>query len=203
MPDDFDDIIDEIRKYFKLGSNKFDVDFLFIPESERRLGLKPEGKKIKAFKISYHFESGMEKPEIRIEGNIDEEKIQEYFEGIDISQHPTLKKLLESSSIEEIDAGKLSLETSELNADLFILEPPTEVNDYNDHTEIVFEIPGMSEDDVIIDFDEEGRNLIFKAENQSRRYIKNIFLPFTASTRKCDLQVKNGLAIIRVMKSDK
>ncbi|MFX1600126.1 MAG: hypothetical protein ACFFB6_05970, partial [Promethearchaeota archaeon] len=75
MRDEFDDIIDEIKKYFKIDSDKFDVDFLFIPESESNINLKPKNEKIKGFKISYHFETGMEKPEIRIEGNIDDKRI--------------------------------------------------------------------------------------------------------------------------------
>jgi len=203
MPNEFDDFIDKIKKYFKLDSNLFDLDFLFIPESENSLDMNPKDSKIKAFKISYHFESGMEKPEIRIEGDIDEKKIQEYLESIDISQDPTLKKDLKSSSIKEIDASKLSLEASELYENLSILEPHTEINDYKDYTEIVLEIPGMSEGDVIIAFSEGGSTLIFNAENESRKYIKNVYLPFASSTKDYDMEVKNGLAIILVKKSDK
>jgi HSP20 family molecular chaperone IbpA len=188
MRDEFDDIIDEIKKYFKLDSDNFKVDFLFIPESERNLGLRPENKKIKGFKISYHFETGMEKPEIQIEGDFDEHKIQEYLKDVDITKHPTLKKLLESSNIEEIDVSDLSLETNEYEEDLSNLEPHTEINDYKDFTEIILEIPGMSEEDVKIDF--------------RRRYSKNIYLPFTILTENYDLEVKNGLAIIVVKKSE-
>ncbi len=199
--DEFDDIIDKIKDYFKLDSEKFDVDFLFIPESEKNSYLNPEDKEIKGFKISYHFETGMEKPEIRIEGNIDEKKIQEYLEGIDISQHPHLKKLLESKNIEEIDASKLSLEADERAEDLSIIEPHTEINDSKNFTEIVLEIPGISKEDVIIEFSEGGSKLIFNAENETRKYIKNVYLPYATSAKNYDLEVKNGLAIILVKKS--
>jgi HSP20 family molecular chaperone IbpA len=140
----------------------------------------------------------MEKPEIRIEGNIDEKKIQEYLEGIDMSQHPHLKKLLESNNIEELDASKLSLEANELDDDLLIIEPHTEINNTKDYSEIVFEIPGISKEDVNIDFSEEGSELIFKAENDTRKYVKNVNLPFLVSTKDYDIEVKNGLAIILV-----
>ena len=203
MSDDFDDIIDEIRRYFKLDSDIFDVDFLFIPESESDSDLKPKDKKIKGFKISYHFETGMEKPEIRIEGNIDDNKIREYLENVNLSKYPTLKKLFETKSIEEIDANKLSLDFSEKDNDLSILEPNTEINDYKDYTEIIFDIPGMREEDVMIDISEGGTKLIFNAENINRKYMKNVYLPFKTSAENYEMEVKNGLAIIIVKKSDR
>ena len=203
MSDDFDDIIDEIKRYFKLDSDIFDLDFLFIPESETNLGLNPEDKKVKGFKISYHFETGMEKPEIKIEGNIDDKKIREYLKDIDLSRHPKLKNLFETTSMKEVDAGKLSLESHDQDEDLYILEPYIEINDYKDYTEIVLEIPGMSKKDVMIDFSEEGSKLIFNAENNNRKFMKSVYLPFKSSTEDYEMEVKNGLAIITVKKSDK
>ncbi len=202
IKDEFDDFIDEIKRYFKLDSDKFDVDFLFIPDSENKSKLKPDDKKVKGIKISYHFETGMEKPEIRIEGNIDEKKIQEYFEGIDISKYPSIKKLLESRNIEEIDVSELSLESSEYDKDLNIIEPHTEINDYNEYTEIVLEIPGINEEEIMIDICDEGNKLIFKAENENRKYIKNVNLPLITSTKDYNVEVKNGLAIILIKKSE-
>ena len=201
--DDFDDIIDEIKKRFKLDSDVFDVDFLFIPESKNNLGLKPENKNIKGFKVSYHFESGMEKPEIKIEGNVDEKRIRELLKNMDISKYPTLKKMLETKSMKEYDANLLSLESHEQEEDLYILKPQAEINDYNDYTEIVLEIPGMSEEDVIINFTDGGNQLIFKAENKNRKFMKTFQLPFISSPKDYELEVKNGLAIIVAKKSDK
>lgn len=200
MPDEFDDIFDEIKKYFKLNSDKFDVDFLFIPDSEENLDIKPENKKMKGFKISYHFESGMEKPEIRIEGDIDERRIREYLKNVDFSKYPNMKRLPEKGTVQEIDAKKLSLEFPEQDNDLSILEPHTEINDYYDYTEIVLDIPGMNEEDVMIKITEGGTKLIFDAENKIRKYTKNIYLPFKASAENYKLEVKNGLAIIIVKK---
>jgi len=201
--DDFDDIIDEIKKYFKLNSDIFDIDFLFIPESKNSLNLKPENKNVKGFKVSYHFESGMEKPEIKIEGNIDENRIRELIKDIDISKYPTLKKMFASKPLKELDVKTLSLEFPEQEEDLYILEPHTEINDYDNYTEIVLEIPGMSENDVNIDFSEGGNKLIFNAENANRRFKKSVHLPFISSPKDCEIEVKNGLAIIIVKKSDR
>ncbi|MFX1418596.1 MAG: hypothetical protein ACFE9N_06720 [Promethearchaeota archaeon] len=203
MPDEFDDFIDEIKKRFNLNSDMFDVDFLFIPESDSNPELNPFNRKIKSFKISYHFESGMEKPEIKIEGNIDDHKIREYLANVDLSKYPTLKKMFKTESIEEIDANKLSLDFSEQESNLSILEPHTEINDYKDYSEIILDIPGMSEEDIKIDISEGGTQLIFNAENKGRRYNKNIYLPFKTTTKSYELEVKNGLGIIIVKKPDK
>ncbi len=203
MPDEFDEFIDEIKKYFKLNSDTFDVDFLFIPESENMLDNKPKDKKIKGFKISYHFETGMEKPEIKIEGDVDERRIREYLKDADLSKYPNMKRLLEVGSVKEIDASKLSLEFTEQDKNLSILEPYTEVNNYKEYTEIVLDIPGMSKEDVKVEISEGGTTLIFNAENRIRRYTKSIYLPFKFTTKNYEIEVKNGLAVIKVKKSDK
>ena len=203
MPDDFDDIIDKIKKYFKLDSDIFDVDFLFIPESENNLNFKPKNQKVKGFKVSYHFEKGMKEPEFKIEGNIDEQKIREYLKNIDSSKYPGFEKLVKMKAKDEIDASKLSLEIPEQYKDQIDLEPHAEINYYKDYTEIIFDIPGISEEDVKIDITEGGNNLRFVAESIKRRYSKNFVLPFRFFTKDCEIEVKNGLAIIRIKKLDK
>ena len=203
MRDDFDDIFDKLKKYFKLGSDIFDIDFLFIPETKNDLKLDPEDKNIKGVKISYHFESGMDKPEIKIEGNIDKRRIRDYLKDIDLSKYPTLERLFEAKSVEELNASELALEYSEEDKDLYILEPITEINDYRDYTEIILEIPGMSKEDVQINFSEGGTKLIFNAGNHIRKFVKHIYLPFKSSVNDSKLEVNNGLAIIKVKSSNK
>ncbi|MFW9987451.1 MAG: Hsp20/alpha crystallin family protein [Candidatus Odinarchaeota archaeon] len=203
MSDDFDDFIDEIKKNFKIDSDIFDIDFLFIPESKNNLGIKPEKKNIKGFKVSYHFESGMDKPEIKVEGKIDENRIRELLKGMDISKYPKLKNMFKAKSVNEYDANMLSLETQEHKENFEYLEPQVEINDYKDCSEIVFEIPGMNKEDIKIDINEGGDQLTFKAENKNRKYMKTIQLPFISSLKDCDTEVKNGLAIILVKKLDK
>ena len=201
MRDDFDDFIDRIKKYFKLDSEMFDVDFLFIPESEINLENKPNNEKAKGFKISYHFESGMGKPEIKIEGNLDDKNIHEHLRNVDLSKVPKLKDLYNSPSKKEIDASKLSLETSlkkEADVGTYVLEPYAEICDNEGFSEILIEIPGMGTDNVNIKFEDKGRKLIFTAENEKRRFMKAVQLPFKTSETECEIEVNNGIAIIKV-----
>jgi len=206
MRDDFDDFIDRIKKYFKLDSEIFDVDFLFIPESEMNLENKPNNKKVKGFKISYHFESGMDKPEIKIEGNLDDKNIHEHLRNVDLSKVPKLKDLYNSPSKKEIDASELSLETSlkkEADVGTYVLEPYAEICDNEGFSEILIEIPGMGTDNVNIKFEDKGRKLIFTAENEKRRFMKAVQLPFKTSETECEIEVNNGIAIIKVSEAVK
>lgn len=199
--DDFEDFIDRIKKYFKLDSDMFDVDFLFVPESDIDLAKKPNNEKVKSIKISYHFESGMDKPEIKVEGNLDDKNIHEYLKNIDLSKVPKLKDLYNSPSKNEIDASKLLLETSlkkEADVGTYVLEPYTEICDNEGFSEILIEIPGMGTDNVNIRFEDKGRKLIFTAENEKRRFMKSVNLPFKSSETECEIEVNNGIAIIKV-----
>ncbi len=203
VPDEFDDIIDAIKKYFKIDSDIFDVDFLFIPESENNLNLDPQNNKRKGFKISYHFESGMKEPQFKIEGNIDDKKIRELLKNIDISKYPTLAKRFENRPLREIDTDQLSLDFTEHGEDLIVIEPLTEINDTREQSEIIFDIPGVNEEDIMININEKGTKLTFNARNNNRRYKKIINLPFKTSVDNYKMEVKNGLAIVKVKKSDK
>lgn len=206
MSDDFDDFIDRIKRYFKLDSDMFDVDFLFVPESDRYLEKKPNDEKVKGFKISYHYEPGMDKPEIKIEGNLEDKNIREYLRNIDLSKVPKLKDLYNSPSKKEIDASKLSLETSlkkEADVGTYILEPYAEICDNEGFSEILIEIPGMDKSNVNIRFEDKGRKLIFIAENKKRKFMKSINLPFKSSETECETEVNNGIAIIKVSEAVK
>jgi len=201
LRDEFDDFIDKIKKHFKLDSDMFEIDFLFLPESEIKRRRTPDNEKIKGFKISYHFESGMEKPEVKIEGNVDSKKIREYLKDTDLSKLPNVRELYNSKSNKEIDVNSLSLESYEEEKetnDLLILEPYTEVCNNDGSTEILIEIPGIAKEDVDFRFGDKGRELVFRAENENRKYMTTIHLPFQSSGENCELEVKNGVAIITV-----
>jgi HSP20 family molecular chaperone IbpA len=197
----FDDFIDKIKKHFKLDSDKFEIDFLFLPESEIKRGRTPDNEKIRGFKISYHFESGMEKPEIKIEGNIDSKKVWDYLKDTDLSKFPNVREIYNSKSTKEIDANTLSLEFYEERKEdneLEVIEPYAEVCINEDFTEILVEIPGINQEDVEISFRDEGRKLVFRAVNKSRKYITTVDLPFQSSLENSELEVSNGIAIIKL-----
>lgn len=206
MRDDFDEFIDKIKKYFRLDSDIFDMDFLFVPEKNLDLGRNLNQDKIKGFKVSYHFEPGMEKPEIKIEGNIDDKKIREMLKDVDISKVPNIKDINESESIQEIDASKLSLEYHDImkeHKDPLILEPYTEISKDLTSYEILIEIPGISKDDINISFKDKGRKLVFTAENGGRKYAKIVHLLFKSSDKNYEIDVNNGIAIVKVRKAIK
>ncbi|HEC37881.1 MAG TPA: hypothetical protein ENI29_06565 [bacterium] len=201
MSDDFDEIFDEFKKMFNVDSDIFEVDFLFIPESGIDLKSNRTGKNIKGFKVSYHFEAGMEKPDIKIEGIIDEKKIREQLKGIDLNKYPNLKNILESRAVNEIDVTSLSMDFPLEKNVSPTSEPYTEIIDKKDYSEIILEIPGMEQDDIQLEFNENRNQLKFTVENGERRYSKIIFLPFKSSKVDCELEVNNGIAILKASKT--
>ncbi|MFX1312108.1 MAG: Hsp20/alpha crystallin family protein [Promethearchaeota archaeon] len=200
MRDNFDEFIDDIKKFFKIDSDIFDIDFLFLPKSEIYKGSVLTNKKIKGFKISLHHETGMDKPEIKVEGKIDDKNLKDYLKNIDISKYPEFKDFLDVSPKKEIDAGELSLDFYEQNKNNDFLKPYTEIIDCNDSFEILFEIPGMDKENVSISFNDEKNELIFNAENENRKYMKNITLPFKYLKKDIQIEVNNGIANIKLNK---
>ena len=117
-----------------------------------------------------------------------------------------MKGLHNSPSKNEIDASKLLLETSlkkEADVGTYVLEPYTEICDNEGFSEILIEIPGMGTDNVNIRFEDKGRKLIFKAENEKRRFMKSVYLPVRSSETDCEKEVNNGIAIIKVSEAVK
>lgn len=204
LRDDFDDFIDRIKKYFKLDTDMVDIDFLFVPEPDKNLKKALKDENIKGFKISYHYESGMDKPEIKVEGNIDDKRIHEYLKNVDVSKIPQLNDLYQPQSTKEIDASTLSLDTflkKEEKDQRNLAEPYTEICDNDGFTEIIIEIPGMGKDNVTIKFEDKGKKMIFTAKNEKRKFMKAIPLLFKSSERECEIEVNNGIAVIKVSKA--
>lgn len=203
MRDDFDDIIDELKKFLNLKSDMFDIDVLFLPEKDIDLGIKPDDKKMKGFKISYHYENGMDKPDVKIEGNINDEKIKEFLKNADLKNIRRLKKLVHTKRKKEIDASQLTLEPIKQDEGIYVLEPYTEVNENTDYIEIIIEVPGMKRENIMIDFRNEGNLLAFTAQNEKRKYFKKINLPCKLLMENYELQVNNGIAYIKIKKISK
>jgi len=201
VSDDFDEMIDEFKKMFNVDSDIFEVDFFFIPESGIDLKSKRTGKNIKGFKVSYHFEAGMEKPDIKIEGIIDEKKIREQLKDIDLNKYPNLKNILDSKSVSEIDANSLLFDSPLEKNVSSTSEPYTEINDKKDSSEIILEIPGIEQENIQLKFNEYGNQVKITADNGQRKYSKIISLPFKSSELDCELEVNNGITIIKASKT--
>lgn len=222
MSDDFnyDDIIDKLKKHFGIDFDKFDVDFFVLPEEmigkEGEIPDFDESDR-KPFKVSYHFEPGMDKPEISYDKNLDPEQLKEFFKKLknskvrrlrgqvphahDIGQkkvktvfdaeHMTLDFCQDDSSEEEGD------ENSE---DLCIVEPFVEMDTFKDRVEIIIELPGIRREDILIRFGVDNRSIQLTAQSDSRLYRKKIELPFKSNQPNYNLRVNNGIACLTLKK---
>jgi len=199
--DDYEDIIDQLKKYFNFNSKLFDMDFFIFPEFNKNLD--PKKKSSKGFKISYHFEKGMEKPEIKIEGDIDEKELQNYLKNYSMEKNPKFKLLRSSIPNNQIDATELSLEPYKEDKEQVKKEPCTEINDCKEFTEIILEVPGIQKEDVLLTLDETGNKITFSAQNNYRKYHKDLYLPFKTSLKNYNLEVNNGIAILTIWRIEK
>lgn len=201
MSDDYDEFLDNIKKLFKSNSKFFDADFFFLPESD--IDLDFDKKNARGFKVSYHYESGMDEPEIKIEGDIDEKKLREYLQKHNIEVDSRFKNRFNPKQIGEIDASELSLEPEPgiHTAESRVIEPYTEINDFDNSYEIIVEVPGINKDDIILSLNEVERKITFSARNYLKHYLKHIYLPFNISLEDYNLEVNNGIATLKFRKN--
>lgn len=223
MSDDFnyDDIIDKLKKQFGIDFDKFDVDFFVLPEEM----LNEEGKikdleesDRKPFKVSYHFEPGMDKPEISYDKNLDPEKMKEFFKKLKNSK----VRRLHGKGPHAHDAGEKKVRTvfdaehmtldfcqdddnikdgdSENREDLCIVEPFVEMDTFEDHTEIIIELPGIRREDILLRFGVDNRSIKITAQSDSRLYRKTIELPFRTEQPNYELRINNGIACLSLKK---
>lgn len=208
VDDDVEDFFEKIRKMFKLNSDMFDLDMFFLPETMREDLDNPEAGKEenspKGFKVSYHFDSKEDKPDIKIEGNLNKERIKEYFNKRGLTKNKELSDFLglnKQVNDGPLDAEILSMDPNEhksVRSD--IIEPFTEVNDCETFSEIVLDVPGITRNDVILSMSEDGQSLVFSAKGDIKDYSKNIMLPFKSTMDDYKLEVNNGIAILRLLK---
>ncbi len=197
--DDYEDIFDQFKKFFNFDSKLFDMDFYIFPEMGKHLD--PKKKHSKGYKVSYHFETGMDKPEIKIEGDIDEKELNKYLKGINFRKDPRFKILKHPNRIELIDASKIALKPTEQEEESDNAEPITEINDFTDYTQIILEVPGIEKEDIKLNLNQEGNKINITAQSQIRKYLKEVRLPFKTSLKKYDLEVNNGIATLKIWRS--
>jgi len=208
MNDDYDDyedfyadILEKFKKYFKINPDLSDVDFLFIPEPIKNFDMDSQDPNIKGFKVSYHFEPGMDKPEIRIEGDIDQKKMLEYLKGIKMQQNPRFKLMRKDQNQgKEIDASMFSLAPCNEEEENCSLEPYSEILYLEDGVEIILEVPGVEKGHLILSLSNDGRKLKINAKNQIRNIEKEIKLPFKSSLDGHIMNINNGIASIIIKK---
>jgi HSP20 family molecular chaperone IbpA len=198
--DDIDDFFERIKENFGLNWEKFDVDFFFLPGPSLDQIKNPKNKKGKSFKVTYHFEPGMDKPEIRIEGDFDQNKLQDYLKRLDLSKSSNFHQLPKKAKVKEINAKELQIEPTKNYNKIKIIEPYSELNEYEDFIEIVIELPGVEKGHFLLSLSEDKRNLKISAESQIRRFVKEIKLPFTCTMDDYSFDINNGIAILKLNK---
>jgi len=201
--DDFyKDFMEMFRKFFDINADVFDADFVFVPDPESDLNKSIKDKDIKSFKISYHYETGMDKPEIRFEGDIDENKLYKYFDFLD-KKGFSIFRTPRSRRGKIIDASELSIKLDSADKNKYILEPRVEVDDFGDHFEIVLEVPGIESGHLLLSLGDDSKKLKISGENLTRRYEKVIKLPSKVTLDGYQLDVRNGIASIIIKKKNK
>ena len=198
--DFYEDILEKFKEYFKIDPNLSDVVFLFIPEPIKN-NVMDQDSNTKGFKVSYHFESGMDKPEIKFEGNIDEKKMHEYLKKINMQQNPHFKLMRkDQNQPKEMDASIFSLEPCYEEDENCSPEPYTEIQYLENGVEIILEVPGVEKGHVILSLSNDGRKLKIIAKNQIRNFEKEIKLPFKSSLEGHVMDINNGIASIIIKK---
>jgi HSP20 family molecular chaperone IbpA len=186
--DYFDDFIDEIKRFFNMNSDPFDnflIDYFNSQDEE------DERDKKKSFEISYFYETGMDKPDIRVEGDFNKDIMKEFF-GQFASPFEEHRKVL--------DAKNISLEPDFAHNSIFFTEPTSEVTEKEDGLEILLEVPGVIFGELSVEMDEIGSTLLFNAQNENRNYFKEIPLPYNCSLDNLKMEHKNGIVIILLLK---
>ena len=194
--DNYEDFLNQIRKMFNLDLDAFDVDFLIMPESSLNPNLPSKDKNKKGIKVTYHFEPGMERPEIKVEGDFDAEKFRKYLADLNLQNMPQIKRYSSKKKENVIDAKDLLMDQC-LDVDAAcIIEPRSDVSMENGHIKIVIEAPGIEKGHALLSLDNKGRTLKFSAESNIRKYEKFIELPSKSMIEDYKLSVNNGIVTI-------
>ena len=199
--DDYNEFLKRFKKFLNIDSDIFDVDFLFLPEPNFDPNNNLNDEDVKGFKVTYHFESGMDKPEIRIEGNFDENKLKDYFKRLNITNFPQFKKLGQSGKKQAIDIGTLSLQPNIERKKSMVKEFYHEINVHEDFIDILIEAPGVEKGHIILSLSEDARTLKVSIEINYENTEKVIQLPFEATMKNHLLEVNNGIVSIIMRKN--
>jgi HSP20 family molecular chaperone IbpA len=199
------DILEKLKDLIKSNEKITDVDFYVFPDLDKKNKKpsknQPDNKSSKGFKISYHFEKDDNKPKIRIEeGDYDLNKMRDYMKRILYKAMINQRKKRNLKSFKKFDANEFKLEPPKTTDKKSYLEPYTELNRIDDTFKIIMEVPGMTNDDVVLSLINNGKLLLFSAQNKNRRYVKRIELPFKTSMDSTNFEINNGIAIIKLEK---
>ncbi|MBY9007437.1 MAG: hypothetical protein KGD63_11835 [Candidatus Lokiarchaeota archaeon] len=200
--DDFDDFLKNFKDYLNIDTEIFDVEFFLFSDRELNRKSKFNSKNNNGFKISYHFENGMDEPDIQIHGNIDDINLK-YLKNIEFSKIKDFYNVDNNQNIsyDIVDGDELSLNPDTKNSELVFQEPYIEIHDLDNFIEIILDVPGIQEDDILISNYHDKKTILFSAESRERRYHKKIRLPSKISSVLNDsMEVNNGIVTFKCKK---
>ena len=172
-----------------------------FPESNMGEELDFDDETKKVFKMSYHYEKGMDKPEVKIEGSIDEKTLNDYLKNSNPNDMQ-IREFNPPKGNDEIDANELILQDYDTSNDNECHEHPLEINDFDEFTEIMIEMPGVERDDISLNFKEHGTVVNIHITKKDNDYIKEVQLPYPSSINDTILDINNGIIILKVMRSE-
>ncbi len=171
--------LDEVFQKVKTDSSSKDT-YRFSSHYEN---FYDENQEDKSYSLSYIYETGMEEPEILIEGDVDKDTINRFVSGIN-SKYGTE---LEGSSIQN---PKL------LISDKRKLRKKKEKEQKQNDRVYRFEMPGIGLKDIKTKMD--GDLLTVIGKNKKTEYKKQIRLPFETK-QKPIIEADNGLITLKVI----
>jgi HSP20 family molecular chaperone IbpA len=214
---EYDDFIRKIMDNLEKGdADVFDAEFIIFPNKElnKKFGLDPNEK---GFKVNFHYEEGMDRPEIKISrrDELDQDKLKDLLKKMRFVQrsNPNFKKIIKSRMNQEkkekpkkvIDANEISLEpTTKQGAKKSVStkEPDLDIQDLGDQVRVILEVPGIQESDLFLSLNEEKNVLTFNAENNKKSYYKQIHLPTRCKILNESIAINNGILSIILTKKD-
>jgi len=206
--DDFENMFDNIRKmmknpfhgffgeednFFSLTDNN-DKQFEAIDKDTKKS--KKGSPKSKSYSISYKFGTGMDHPEIKVEGDATEEEVNRFLQGVASNFGSTgisgdamklLKPKFEGTEDESEPSNPDGAKT-----------PFMDMQETKDGAILTLEMPGIGEKDVKVDFKDYG--LEVRAEGSHIKYRREITLEFKPK-KDAKITANNGIVTIELKRA--
>jgi len=156
-------------------------------------------KDMKSYSISYKYGKGMNEPEIRIEGDIDVDSFSKFLRKLPefYTERPERKEIELIPELKMKDTEAKIEENSKIS-----VEPYADITEFSDFVEVCVELPGVKKDDIKLRFDPSGKELTIEAYREDKDFYKEIMLPNGLNTNDYKLDLKNGIACIKIKTQD-
>ena len=198
--EDYNEFFNRIKKFLKIDPDKFDFDIIFLPESKLQKEYDPDDENFKAFKVNYHYEKGMDKPRINIEGDLDNEKLRNYIKNLNINNYPQFKPFIRKGNKKYLKNGSITLQPREEEFKLENKDLYYELNSTSTGLEIILEAPGVEKGHVILSLNENKKDLKIIIQNKFKEFQKIINLPFKSTLKSHTIELNNGILTIQIKK---